>query len=244
MDDSRGFISFIAPGIVSFAGGMVDRPYEFLSRTGDGVCVVDGEQRIVLWNEAAGELLGFAPDAVLGRHCYEVLGGTDESGCAVCRRNCDTSHAARRGEAVRVGEVHVRTRDAGRIRVSVSTIALPSSWHELSVLAHLFRRADAGKERESIDGLQSDQCSRPATPGTANGCGPTPPIDGLTNREYDVLRLLSTGASTETICTRLGITTTTTRAHVRNILSKLGVRDRLEAVTFALREGMIEIPRD
>lgn len=36
------------------------RPYEFLSRTGDGVCVVDRGQRIVLWNEAATRLLGFA----------------------------------------------------------------------------------------------------------------------------------------------------------------------------------------
>ena len=50
-------------------GRHVDRPYAFLSRTGDGVFVVDGEQRIVLWNDAAKELLGFRAADVLGRHC-------------------------------------------------------------------------------------------------------------------------------------------------------------------------------
>ena len=136
------------------------------------------------------------------------------------------------------------TRDAGRIRVSASTIALPSSWHELSVLAHLFRSTDAPEDRESIEGLLSDRTVRSATQGAATGSGPARPIDGLTKRESDVLGLLSTGASTETICTRLGITTTTTRTHVRSILQKLGVRDRLEAVTFGLRAGLIEITRD
>ncbi len=222
----------------------MDKPYEFLSRTGDGVCVVDGEQRIVLWNDAANELLGFAAGEVLGRFCYEVLGGTDESGCAVCRRDCATSHAARRGESVPVRDVRVRTRDAGAILVSVSTIALPASWHELSVLAHLFRSADARKETVSIDEIPPDRIVRKGTPNAAAGSGPTRPIERLTRREHDVLRLLSTGASTETICVRLGIATSTTRAHVRSILAKLGVRDRLEAVTFGLRAGLLEIARD
>ena len=61
---------------------------------------------------------------------------------------------------------------------------------------------------------------------------------------HEVLRQLSTGASTEVICARLQITTSTTRAHVRRILSKLGVHDRLEAVTFGLRTGMLKIARD
>lgn len=225
-------------------GNKVDKPYEFLSRTGDGVCVVDGEQRIVLWNDVANELLGFAAGEVLGRFCYEVLGGTDESGCAVCRRDCVASHAARRGESVPARNVRVRTRDAEATLVSVSTIALPSSWHELSVLAHLFRRADTQRQTVSIDERPPDRIVKDSIPNAATGSGPTRPIERLTRREHDVLRLLSTGASTETICARLGIAVSTTRAHVRNILAKLGVRDRLEAVTFGLRVGLIEVARN
>ena len=220
------------------------KPYEFLSRTGDGVCVVDGEQRIVLWNDSASRLLGFSSDEVLGLPCYNVLGSTDLSGCTVCRLECVTSSAARRGELVQAREALVRTRDAGHVRVGVSTIGLPSSWHDLSVLAHLLQSADAREERESIDGLLSSPTGGLFTQEAATDPGPSRPIDELTRREYDVLRLLSTGASTETICTRLGIKTTTTRAHVRTILQKLGVRDRLEAVTFGVRVGLIEIARD
>ena len=218
-------------------------PYEFLSRTGDGVCVVDGEQRIVLWNDAASGLLGFAPDEALGRRCYEVFGGTDEAGCAVCRRDCTAWRAARCGEPVPVRDVRVRTRDAGRIPVSVSTISLPASWHELSVLAHLFRSTDARKERESSDEPAPERIVRKGTPDAPAGSGPTRPTNGLTGREYEVLQLLSTGASTETICARLGIAITTTRAHVRSILAKLGVHDRLAAVTFGVRAGLLEIGR-
>jgi PAS domain S-box-containing protein len=222
-------------------GGTVKEPYEFLSRTGDGVCVVDGEQRIVLWSDAASRLLGFSPGEVLTRPCYEVLGGTDESGCAVCRRDCVTTRRVRRDEPVPVRDVQVRTRDAGRMWISVSTVAFPASWHELSVLAHLFRDADDRKQMESsCKRLLAEFSSASFTRAEARS-GPTPPINGLTAREHQVLQLLSTGASTDTICVRLGIATTTTRAHVRSILSKLGVRDRLEAVTYSLRTGLIEI---
>ena len=220
------------------------KPYEFLSRTGDGVCVIDGEQRIVLWNDAATGLLGFVADEVLGRRCYEVLEGTDESGCAVCQRNCAISHAVRRGKSVPARNVRVRTRDARALLVSVSTIALPASWHELTVLAHLFRRVDARGETESIGTRLPERIVRTGTANSATGSAPTRPIERLTRREHDVLRLLTTGASTETICARLGIAISTTRAHVRSILAKLGVRDRLEAVTFGLRVGLVEIARD
>jgi PAS domain S-box-containing protein len=222
----------------------VENPYEFLSRTGDGVCVVDGEQRIVLWNDAASELLGFAPEEVLGRSCYEVLGGTDETGCAVCQRDCAASSAAQRGKSVPTRNVFLQTRDAGRLRVSVSTISLPASWHELSVLAHLFRSADVRKERDASDERASERIVWKGTSDAAAGTAPTRPTNGLTRREHDVLRLLSTGASTETICARLGIAVSTTRSHVQNILAKFGVRDRLAAVTFGLREGLLEIGRD
>ncbi len=221
----------------------MERPYEFLSRTGDGACVVDRGQRIVLWNEAATRLLGFAAEEVLGLPCYRVLGGTDESGCTVCERGCVTSRAVRRDEAVPARDVHVRTRDAGRIRVNVSTIAMPSDWHDLSVLAHLFRPVGARTSRESVGVPRPDPWMERGTPEVMARARPTKPVDGLTRREHDVLRLLSTGASTGSICARLGIATTTTRAHVRSILGKLGVRDRLEAVTFSLREGLLEIPR-
>ena len=52
----------------------------------------------------------------------------------------------------------------------------------------------------------------------------------LTGREWDVLELMRTGASTEEIASRLFISATTVRSHVSAVLRKLGVADREAAV--------------
>jgi DNA-binding NarL/FixJ family response regulator len=63
---------------------------------------------------------------------------------------------------------------------------------------------------------------------------------GLTPRELDVLRLLSTGCSTRTMADDLRVTYHTTRNYVQAVLQKLEAHSRIEAVTTALREGLIE----
>lgn len=71
-----------------------------------------------------------------------------------------------------------------------------------------------------------------------------PPIEPLTPREYEVLRALAEGRSTREMCDRLFIAPNTLRTHVQNILSKLHVHSKLEAVAFALRHRLIELPRE
>lgn len=63
----------------------------------------------------------------------------------------------------------------------------------------------------------------------------------LTARELKVLGLLAEGARSEDIAERLSISTNTVRTHVQNVLTKLQVRSRLEAVAFAVRHGIVEI---
>lgn len=64
----------------------------------------------------------------------------------------------------------------------------------------------------------------------------------LTARELDVMRALADGLSTPDICDRLVISRNTLRTHVQNIMSKLDVHSKLEAVTVALRYRIIEPP--
>jgi DNA-binding NarL/FixJ family response regulator len=64
------------------------------------------------------------------------------------------------------------------------------------------------------------------------------PIE-LTTRETEVVTLLAEGLSNAAIGQRLAISTNTVRNHVQSLLSKLGVRSRLEAVAVATREGLI-----
>jgi DNA-binding NarL/FixJ family response regulator len=61
----------------------------------------------------------------------------------------------------------------------------------------------------------------------------------LTPRETEILRLLAAGNGSDAIAARLVISADTVQTHVRNLLGKLGVGSRLEAVTLALRMGIV-----
>lgn len=63
----------------------------------------------------------------------------------------------------------------------------------------------------------------------------------LSTRELDVLRLLVGGTRNRVIASTLDITEGTVKLHVSNILSKLGVVDRTEAVTVALQRGIVRL---
>jgi DNA-binding NarL/FixJ family response regulator len=66
---------------------------------------------------------------------------------------------------------------------------------------------------------------------------PTGPVDDLTEREREILRLLARGDSNREIGEALFITEGTVKNHVSNILSKLGLRDRTQAALWARERG-------
>ena len=62
----------------------------------------------------------------------------------------------------------------------------------------------------------------------------------LTRRELEILQLLARGLNNEVISRQLYISPTTTRNHIQNILGKLGVHSKLEAVAYAVRAGYVD----
>ena len=68
----------------------------------------------------------------------------------------------------------------------------------------------------------------------------TPRI-GLTPRELEVLDLVAHGLTNAQVAERIGRTEGTVKVHLKNILQKLEVKDRTEAVTTALRRGFIRL---
>ena len=63
----------------------------------------------------------------------------------------------------------------------------------------------------------------------------------LTDREREILELLAVGLRNDDIGERLSISPQTVQTHVRNMLGKLGVHSKLEAVAFAVRQGAVEV---
>jgi two-component system, NarL family, response regulator DevR len=66
-------------------------------------------------------------------------------------------------------------------------------------------------------------------------------IEQLTPRELQVLKALAQGLSNKEIAERLHMSVDTERTHMMNILNKLGVHSRLQALLFAARHGLIEL---
>lgn len=66
------------------------------------------------------------------------------------------------------------------------------------------------------------------------------PLDSLTNREFQVLRCLITGATHREIAEELSISVKTVDAHRLNLLAKLGLRNNAELTKFAIQHGLAE----
>jgi NarL family two-component system response regulator LiaR len=97
-------------------------------------------------------------------------------------------------------------------------------------LVRAIRAAHAGRATLSPEAAQAlvESANQPPTPG----------LD-LTEREHDVLALMIEGLNNKQIAERLIVSPSTIKFHVSNILSKLGVASRTEAVTIALRNHII-----
>ncbi|WP_240311531.1 response regulator [Nocardioides houyundeii] len=64
----------------------------------------------------------------------------------------------------------------------------------------------------------------------------------LTERELEVLRLVATGMNNREIAKQLFISENTVKNHVRNMLEKLQLHSRMEAVMYAVREKLLDLP--
>jgi DNA-binding NarL/FixJ family response regulator len=134
----------------------------------------------------------------------------------------DDSRAAQ--EAIRAGFRGYLPKHAG---VTDLVSAIIAATRSQAVLPHDLAQALFGGERQ----------------GKAARSSPRGPEKQLTNREREILALLATGATGPEIAATLYLSPNTVRTHVQNILAKLGVHSRLEAVAVATRLGLARRPK-
>ena len=116
---------------------------------------------------------------------------------------------------------------------------------------YLLKNLEAPQLRSMLEGVARGE---PAiTPATAariideflRTTGPNAQASGLTDRELEVLKLVTAGLRNREIGTELGITENTVKFHLKNIVGKLHAQNRADLAARAVREGLVpEEPRD
>jgi two-component system, NarL family, response regulator len=78
-------------------------------------------------------------------------------------------------------------------------------------------------------------------PDVATGIAEHATEDALSAREIAVLQRVAAGSSNKMIAEEIGVSESTVHAHMKNILAKLGARDRTHAVMIAIKRGFLEV---
>ena len=217
--------------------------FQALTSAADGAFVVNDEQYIVYWNQSAQEILGHMSAEVIGQPCYELLAGCDDQGRLICHKHCRVAATALSGGTVTNFDVRVRTKAEGLRWVNLSTFTFSANGGGTGlVLVHLFRDVTQKKQKEQfIDQVlaAAQNLKIEAAAPAASAVSLESRTTDLTDREREVLALLAQGLSTNDIARSLSITSSTVRNHIRNVLQKLQVHNRLEAVVYALKHGLV-----
>ena len=67
----------------------------------------------------------------------------------------------------------------------------------------------------------------------------SPRINGLTTREVEILRLVTSGLTNRQLAERLGVSTRTVDAHLRSIYAKLGIKSRSAATRYTIENHLV-----
>jgi len=181
--------------------------------TSDASFAVDERGLILSWNRAAERLLGYRSSDVVGKPCHAVICGSDIFGNRYCTEDCALLKMARRGEPVHCLQLDVVNAFGERVRINTQSVVIPGARRTEFTLLQI---------------MTPHQRATATAPDFARE---------LSNREREVLDLLFSGADTDQIASSLSIAVATARTHIQNLLRRLQVHSRAEAVALAHRAG-------
>ena len=187
-------------------------------------------------------MLGRRATDTLGRLCYDVLGGRDVFGNRFCYESCPVQSMARRGETPHHFEwvVHATT---GRDQTTlVNILRLPGDRPDQYTLVHLLEPIDVqSRLARALEALGAERTDAPPHHGEHASAAAETVGPPLTVREKQILGVIARGLQNKEIAQELGISLATVRNHVHNILEKLEVHSKLEAVSLAFRRGWVTV---
>lgn len=225
----------IGGGVRTLASSQIDLSplFQALELSPDAVFVTDRSNRIVFWNAASAALLGFDADEAVGRDCDELLRGCDLFGNRYCSENCPIMQIANRGEVVHKFSMSIRTKKGDSVTADATILQLRSGRADDYWLAHIVQAAQVSESPAA------DEAGPPRPLHLVARESADARVRKLTTREVEVLGMLAAGRTTPEIAERLHISQLTARSHIQNILEKLEVHSKAEAVAFAFQKNLI-----
>ena len=199
-----------------------------LSTAADAAFAATGDGRIVLWNASAERIMAYQAVEVLGLHSCDLFARHDSDCQRSPRRSCRLCASITTGEPIETFDMETKTRGGRQIWLNMSTLALPVADRRGYQVIRMFRDITATKDL--LDLIRDRLTSTPST---------KDPLGCLTRREVEVLRLMASGATNRILATRLHVSPATIRNHTHHIFEKLGVSNRVAAITYAISQLMI-----
>jgi PAS domain S-box-containing protein len=209
-----------------------------LGASPEATVAIDEAGIVVSWNDAAEHLLGRPAAEAVGKHCHEVMHGLTPAGAPLCGPDCAVIALCRQGTAPRRFEMVARRPDGSDVWLEVTTVTIED---ERPLAVHVLTESVSAKHLAGVAAEVTRRLTAATPERRADEAALRHINEALTHREIEVLRLLAAGVGTDDIAQRLSLSRSTVRNHVQNILPKLGVHTRVEAVVLALKSGLVHL---
>ena len=216
--------------------------WEALADSTTPAFATDAAGHVVFWNRAIEKLFDRPRKEALGRHCFDLIAGRDVFGNRFCHESCVVRCMSRRGEAIRGFEMVVGPTPRTEQPVHVSILEVPDVGAEDRLLIHLLDPVDqTARLTRALERLGPTHTPVRPDGSRIRESGPASPAACplLTKRENEVLEGAAAGLQNKEVAQKLGISVATARNHIHNILEKLDVHSKLEAVSLAFRQGWV-----
>ena len=212
----------------------MNKTYELFEHGTDAVFGTNADGHIRYLNRTCEKLLRISLSDMKGRKCADLLCGHDLQGNKVCGDHCTIPKTiGDKNQAVRDYDLMVKRADGDSILVNIGINYIPANCRgkddDITAFFSL-RRINCQRLLQRMHNESSRMAARNREFGNFK----------LTSREAEILGLAANGLKASQIAQRLSISKVTVGNHFKNIYPKIGVHSRVEAVSFALRNNLIQ----
>jgi len=224
--------------------------FDTICNTGDGVFIVDANRHIIRWNKGAEKILGYSEAAVLNQECFSVISGRGAVDKTACSSNCRIHSSVLKGTPQQNFDLLAQASSGKALWINITLISPAESVEPF--VAHIIR--DVTREKRTALALERFLTSLESPDVEAQNTSAEKPMGrfaanrhpmqekfsaALSAREIEVLRLLAEGLSTKSVAQKLNISHFTARNHIQNILGKLNIHSKAQAVSYAFKRGIL-----